>query len=412
MYIGAAISAYQTDIFENCEWYDWEKRRGIYPRPEHFKNYLEDFKLAKTIGLNALRFSIEWSDFENRIDFYANYIQQMKEFSLEPFLTLHHFTNPKQIFYAGGWLKKRTIGEFLKYVEKASKALNEVKYWITFNEPMVYVTNTYILNNFPSSKNFNFDSIDFQNFNFQNFKIPFWKKFFLSIKLNKNIFEAKKALENIVEAHRKAYDLIHSNIAEAKVSIAHNYLPFEISDETLIEEKKKYDATFNEDLIFKLKEKIDFLGINYYTRNFLTPIKFKIGDFKSIPLDIKLANREYSDMGWEIYPEGLSLAFENFKKYGKPFFILENGIATRDEKLREKFFKLHIEKVLEAKKKGFCIEGYFVWSLIDNYEWNFGIDKKFGLIEVDFATKKRKIRPVAFKIPEFFKGQSFKAQSF
>jgi len=145
----------------------------------------------------------------------------------------------------------------------------------------------------------------------------------------------------------------------------------------------------------------DFIGLNYYFRQFISydktdPLKFgKVSSPKGHP-----GAGLTTDMGWEIYPEGLYETVRAFKKYNKPIMIAENGIATRDDKDRRSFIKNHLIQLLRAIKEGAPVFGYLHWSLMDNFEWAEGFTKRFGLIHVDFDTLKRTVKESAWYYAE------------
>ncbi|MBN1913747.1 MAG: glycoside hydrolase family 1 protein, partial [Candidatus Omnitrophica bacterium] len=152
-FFGAATSAYQVEGNNlNSDWWQWERASGLKETCgdacRHYELYREDFALARSLNHNAHRFSVEWSRIEPRegefneeeIGHYRRVIASLKENSLEPIVTLHHFTNPLWFARMGGWKKKGNVRFFLRYVEKIASALGaSVRYWVTINEPMVYV---------------------------------------------------------------------------------------------------------------------------------------------------------------------------------------------------------------------------------------------------------------------------------
>ncbi|MCB9790715.1 family 1 glycosylhydrolase [Candidatus Nomurabacteria bacterium] len=138
----------------------------------------------------------------------------------------------------------------------------------------------------------------------------------------------------------------------------------------------------------------DFLGINFYNRN------------KMLFWKIKNDNKKRSDMGWELYPQGLYNATQKmYSRYKKPIYITETGLADSHDQDREWYIKKNIEAMSRALKEGIDIKGYLHWSLLDNFEWDKGFWPRFGLIEVDFKTQKRKVRQSTKKYSEIIKRQ-------
>jgi len=390
---GAATSAYQVEGSNiNNDWWHWEKTAGIKePSGEacrHYEFYKEDFDLAKILNHNCHRLSIEWSRIEpqegrfseKEIGHYRDVILSLKERNLEPIITLHHFTNPLWFAKLGGWQNKSAPVYFLRYVDRAVGALcDNVCYWITINEPLVYVYNSYILGLWPPQE-----------------------KYFL---------KAKRVVNNLTSAHIKSYKLIQSiykkrNLALPLISIAQSIQAFEPCNGAL----NKFAAYLRDRLFnFKLIEKLiygnalDFIGINYYTRSL---IDIEGLSLKYLLMDV--CKRDHKPLkknclGWDIYPQGLYNLLLKLKKYNLPVFILENGICTEDDFERWDFIYRHLENIHLAIAGGVKVLGYIYWSLIDNFEWDKGFSPRFGLIEVDYNTYKRTVRESARKFSEVCK---------
>ncbi|MCM8796258.1 MAG: family 1 glycosylhydrolase, partial [Candidatus Omnitrophica bacterium] len=197
---GAATSAYQVEgnnIYS--DWWEWERRIGLKEVSKeacrHYDLYKQDFDLAKNLNHNAHRLSIEWSRVEPRkdkfldkeIDHYLEVVRCLREYGMEPIITLHHFTNPFWFAQCGGWQEKFAIDYFLDYVKRLVEALAKtVRYWITFNEPLVYVYHAYILGLWPPQE--------------------------------KSILKAMRVIENLICAHLKSYKLIHKIYKQKKLS--------------------------------------------------------------------------------------------------------------------------------------------------------------------------------------------------
>lgn len=389
---GAATSAYQVEGNNlHSDWWEWEKRIGLKEVSgeacRHYQFYKQDFALAGELGHNAHRLSIEWSrvepiegDFSDaEIAHYLDVALSLKNLGLEPIVTLHHFTNPLWLAKLGGWQNKKAVDYFLRYTEKIVTALcPHVRFWVTINEPMVYLYFSYILGEWPPQK----------------------KSFSLT----------NKVFDQLIKAHLGAYRIIHRVYAEKKinrpwVSVAKNLQAFARQDNSLPNKCAVYlrNAYFNSYIIEKLKHSnaLDFIGINYYTRML---VNAKTWSLKGLFLD-KLDDSAQPDfkknsLGWDIYPQGLYDLLLSFKKFDTPLMILENGICTADDALRWDFIRLHLEKLYLAMTKGVNILGYIYWSLLDNYEWDKGFGPRFGLIEVDYKTYARRIRESARKFAQ------------
>ncbi|MEW6230082.1 MAG: family 1 glycosylhydrolase, partial [Bacillota bacterium] len=148
----------------------------------------------------------------------------------------------------------------------------------------------------------------------------------------------------------------------------------------------------------------DFIGINYYSRS-LASLSLRRPQMLFMNLSVK-EDAEKNSLGWEIYPEGLYRILMSVKDYGLPVYITENGIATTDDKQRERFIISHLREVARAIAAGVDVRGYFHWSLIDNFEWKEGFVPRFGMVGVDYRTQERTIRPSASLFAEIARTHS------
>jgi beta-glucosidase len=383
---GAATSAHQVEGNNvNNDWWEWEKRVGLKETSglacRHYELYKYDFDLAKLLNHNAHRLSIEWSRVEpkensfsqHEIEHYIDVILALKARGLEPVVTLHHFTNPLWFIKTGGWQNKNAYDYFLRYVSKIVEALaDKVNYWVTINEPMVYVYHGFILGLWPPQE--------------------------------KSFLKGMRVKENLAIAHTKAYRLIHSiykkrNLPPAHVSIGQNVQAFTPCNSALKNRFAAYlrNRLFNFEFIDRLirSKSLDFIGINYYTRGLVDVDGWA---FRHMAHDTCKKNHSplaKNSLGWDIYPQGIYNLLIKFKKYNLPLFILENGICIEDDKIRWNFIYEHLNNVHRAMQEGLKVLGYIYWSLIDNYEWDKGYGHRFGLIEVDYSNFGRIVRESA-----------------
>jgi len=360
---GSSTSAYQVEGgIKNC---DWSKFKDAGIACDHYNKYEQDFDLLKKLNQNAFRFSIEWSRIEPRegefdekeIEHYKKVLLSLKEKRISSFVSLSHWTIPLWFLEKGGWLNPRSSYYFGRYVKKIAENLKEcVDFWITINEPLVYSANSYYERRYPPQE--------------------------------KSFLKVIKVIKNLIKSHKKAYEIIHSIDKEAKVSIAKNNTFFEPYDkksplDNVVVAIVKY--FWNHYFLKKIKNHLDFIGLNHY---FHVKIKF--------PFFRKNENKIITDMGWEIYPEGISRVLKELKKYNLPVYITENGLADARDKLRINFIKDYLYWVYKAIEEGIDVRGYLYWSLIDNFEWDKGFEPRFGLVEIDYKTLERKPRPSAF----------------
>ncbi|MFA4888130.1 MAG: glycoside hydrolase family 1 protein [Candidatus Omnitrophota bacterium] len=391
---GAATSAYQVEGNNiHSDWWEWEKRLGLKETSgaacRHYELYRQDFDAAKSLQHNAHRLSVEWSRIEpeegkfslEELRHYQDVILALKERGITPIVTLHHFTNPIWFSRIGGWQNKGAVNFFLRYAQKVAEALGEnLRFWVTVNEPMVYIYHAYILGVWPPQK--------------------------------KSLREANIAAENLLCAHIQCYRLIHSlykknNWPPPMVSIAKNMQAFRPCIITFRNKLAAYlrNKGFNFSPLEKLirANALDFIGVNYYSRSL---VETKGWGIKNMLLDVCEKNHsqlEKNSLGWDIYPEGFYGLLLDLKAYNLPLFILENGICTADDGLRWEFIRRHLLNLHQAMGQGVKVLGYLYWSLLDNYEWDKGFAPRFGLLEVDYQTFRRKSRESAQKFAEVCK---------
>jgi beta-glucosidase len=396
---GASTSAYQVEGGNfDSDWAEWEKSSSHEEcgrACEHYSRFEEDFQIAKELGHNAHRLGLEWSRLEsaegvwrdNEWEHYRNILDRLLEKNIEPILTLHHFTLPLWLSEKGGWLNPDSPSIFASFAEKAARELgSRVKYWITINEPNILAILAYFWGQWPPC--------------------------------HKNFNEAITVLKNMLRAHALSYGIIKKfasgncmvGVAKA-VTAFHPYSLFSPLDRAATFARSRFhNYTFISSLLngrieFDVlkKEKLnaartlDFIGLNYYFRQFIRGhLKFCKNPFGEVVSPPPHAGkREITDMGWEVYSEGLYEVAKAFSKYSLPLLVTENGIATTDDEKRVSYIQDHLTALQKAIGKGVPVKGYLHWSLLDNFEWDSGYSKKFGLVDVNFSTMQRTIRPSA-----------------
>lgn len=401
---GAATSSHQVEGGNHNDWSEWElqnaerlakeaeKRFGSLPswpmikaeatRPEnyisgracdHYHRFREDFDIAKSLGHNAHRFSIEWSRIEpeegkfdeKEIEHYREVIAALRERGLEPFVTLWHWTHPLWIRNQGGWKNSKTVTDYVRFGKRVMGEFRDiVKHWQPLNEPNIYTAFGYVMGAHPPGE--------------------------------KNILHARRVSHNLMRAHQAIYQIGHTISPDFKIGISHavahrvpyrNYFwnRFVARVITYLSEDR---------FLQRMSPYADFLGIQYYKHE---PIALRLGGERLgiITLEDEIAWK--SDLGWQIYPEGIYHAIKKFQKYQKPLYITENGIADARDTHRGKFIREHLSWVEKAITGGADVRGYFHWSLLDNFEIPEvrGFWPRFGLVEVDYGTFRRTIRQSA-----------------
>jgi beta-glucosidase len=385
---GAAGSPHQTEGGNvNSDWWLWEhgqtrmdalKRDGKNPESyfsgiacDSYNRYDEDFALAQHLNHNATRFGVEWARVEPKqgeyseaaLDHYEKVLQSAKARGLQTFVTLHHFSSPIWFIRLGGFEKKQNVDLFVEYTKKVAERLGQyVDFWITINEPEIYSTHGYFFGKFPPNK--------------------------------KSLWLTYKVLQNLISAHNRSYEQLHS-VSNKPVSMCNQLANIESVGfmSRPIRFIAKYLAT--EYILARIIKKCDFIAVNYYVRK-------RVGWFGIVKSKYK--DDEISDLGWHLYPSGLENILLDLKKYQKPIYITENGLADARDNRREKYIKDHLFFLHKAIEQGVDVRGYLYWSLIDNFEWDEGFGPRFGLIEIDRNDLlRRKVRYSATKFAEICK---------
>jgi len=385
---GSAASSYQVEGGNKyCDWWEYEEKGRLKFKSgeacRHYGLFKDDFDMAASLGHNAHRLSIEWSRIEpfegkfmaEEIEHYVNVIDALRSRGIEPVVTLHHFTNPVWFMKKGGWLGKDSVMYFKRYVEKLAEVLcGKVRFWVTINEPMVYIYHSYVLGIWPPME------ASFSNL--------------------------KPLQRSMVASHVAAYRAINAiyakkGSARPMVSIAHSVQYFDPYKNLLKNRIAAWarNQIYNFDIIDDIMREraLDFIGLNYYSR-YRTDVKgWGIKHFLTDKPDEADLSVKKNSLGWDIVPQGLYELLLNFKKYRLPLFILENGICTEDDSQRWDFIKDHVSAMHAAMEKGAPVIGYLYWSFMDNFEWAEGYAPRFGLVGVDYTTFKRTVRESAKK---------------
>ncbi len=301
-------------------------------------------------------------------------------------VTLLHYTHPAWFWRAGGWENRESVGWFRRLAERVGAALPDVRLWVTVNEPITFILGGYLGGLIPPGK--------------------------------KSFAAAAKALEHLLRAQTEAALALRGRPRGARCGIAHNMLDFapdrpdSALDRRLVQAG---EALYNLALIeaiatgqmrwsFPGEGSVEFalpdlpgasayLGVNYYSR---VHLRFRglpgaVGEFSYRDR----GGRGLTDTGWEIHPQGFGRVLRSAAGAGLPILVTENGIATTDDRLRRSFLHEHCLILSGQIAAGARIEGYFHWSLLDNFEWLEGFRPRFGLFEVDYATFARRRRPSA-----------------
>lgn len=368
---------------------------------DHYHRYPQDIALMKMLGLRAYRFSIAWPRVlptgagavnERGLDFYDRLVDALLDAGIEPYPTLYHWDLPQALQDGGGWGKRDIVGYFADYATLMAKRLGDrVKNWTTLNEP--------------------------------------WVIAFMGHRSGEHapgLQDEKLALQvahHLLVAHGAATDALRANGRDARVGIVLNLWPNETmhgTSEEIAEAEHGWqmNAGWFLDPLFRanypraiwdaygdkqprvlpgdmaqIARALDFWGINYYSRHV-------VGAPEPLP------DSEYTEMGWEVHAPALErmLVRLNDEYVLPPTFITENGAAFADEfngdgqvrdPRRTAYLHSHLQAVARAIAQGVNMGGYFVWSLMDNFEWAWGYTKRFGVVYVDYATQTRVVKDSA-----------------
>lgn len=418
---GVSTAAFQTEGSCNDDgkgrsiWDEFTTRKGKILNGEtaetacdFYKNYKRDIDLVKQMNIPNFRFSIAWTRIlpdgagnvnQAGINHYHQVIDYCLEQGVEPWLTIYHWDLPQKLEEQGGWTNRKIIQWFTDYVTICAQNFgNKVKHWMVMNEPGVFTGAGYFLGLHAPGRT-----------GLKNF-LPAIHHAVLSI-----VAGAKKLREILPGAvigttfscsHVEPYSQKARDVnAAIRVDALLNRLfiepimglgyPTEVPALSGIAKYKLPGDDVN--MVFDF----DFIGIQNYTREI---VRFSLFTPYVYARLVKAADRKVPTtlMGWEVHPPAIYHMIKKFAAYrpGKPVYITENGVAFKDEVTDEgvhdvhrvAYLQNHIAQVLKAKQEGINVNGYFVWTLTDNFEWAEGYHPRFGLVYIDFATQQRIIK--------------------
>jgi len=363
------------------------------------------------IGLDAYRFSVSWPRIlpigrgpvnHRGLDFYQRLVDSLLEAGITPFLTLYHWDLPQVLQDEGGWTARSTAESFLEFTQVMTETLGDrVKYWMTLNEPWVSAVIGYD-----------------------------WG---IHAPGHRDKQEMLAASHHLLLAHGWAVPIIRENVPGASIGFVKATGPQVPASNSEADKAaaRIADGLFNrwyldpiagrgypEDIVklyggsldfvrpgdmLTMAAPIDFLGVNYYQRGIIR--SDKVNEIDNEPRLIT-PNPELTAMGWEVYPEGLhDILVRLHRDYPFPeYYVTENGAAyddkvapngAVDDPKRLEYLKNHFLSAAQAIESGVPLRGYFVWSLLDNFEWAEGLSKRFGIIYVDFETQRRTLKSSA-----------------
>ena len=385
-----------------------------------YENYKEDIQIVKNLGIPNFRFSLSWPRIipngigninQKGIDFYHNVIDYCIENEIEPFVTIYHWDLPLELEKKGGWTNREIISWFEEYVKVCINAFGQkVKNWIVLNEPSVFTGAGYFLGiHAPGKKGMNnflpamHHALLCQGIGFNTIKEKF-PEACVGTTYSCTYVTPKTYSEKDLKATERVDALINRAFIEPTLGLGYpiKAIPF-------LKHIAKHFLPGDEEL---LKVNFDFIGLQNYTREVVAHNTYvPYINAKLVPA--KKRNVDYTLMNWEIYPKSIYYLILKFSKYAgvKKIIITENGASFFDEfkhnmfddKERIEYIKSYLHQVLLAKQNGGKVEGYFIWSLTDNFEWAEGYKQRFGLVYIDYETQKRTIKNSGYWYQEFLK---------
>ncbi|MGC9944108.1 MAG: family 1 glycosylhydrolase [Verrucomicrobiota bacterium] len=386
---GTATSPTQVEGHIQNEWTDFKAQDGSDCRIacDHYHRYPEDVQWITKLNTNAYRFGIEWSRLQSapfaplnkkELARYCDLLDRLIAANVTPMVVLHHFSNPPWINAAGGWTNASTIAAYVDFVQKLVTVLKDRVYlWNTFNEPDTYACVAYLLGGFPPQR-------------------------------KRKLGQFRRVIAHMARAHAQASRIIRRDGVAGRrpeVGIAKNWTFFHAyKNYSLWDRSTAFGChyTFNKFVLDAFlgggrRHDSTFIGLNYYGR-----VRFH--HFAAMIPASGASVKRLQDFGFvcddmvERYPQGLEKILDYFKrKFHLPVYITEHGAASADEKFRERDLRENLAALHRSIQAGTDVRGFFYWSLLDNFEWQFGYTKKFGLIAVDFTNEKlpRSMKPLA-----------------
>ena len=429
---GVATAAYQIEGAHTIDgkspsiWDTFSHKKGTIKTGENgdiacdfYHSYEKDLDLLKSLNMTVFRFSIAWSRIlpngsgtpnQSGLDFYHRVIDACLARGIEPWITLYHWDLPQILQDKGGWKNRDSVVWFSEYANLLTKTYGEkVKNWMVFNEPSAFTALGYLI----------------------GYHAP-------GLKGLKNYLPT---VHHVCLCQAEGGRIIRKNVANANIGTTFSCSHVDVfkSEERDGKTANRWDVLLNRLFIEpalgmgypteslpilrklnkyiqpgdleKLQFDFDFIGVQNYTREVVKANAF-IPYMKGLEIKpVKRDAKEITEMGWEVYPEGIYKILKQFAAYPgvKKIFVTENGCAFPDEVVNGKvndtkridFYQRYLKEVLRAKKDGVNIGGYFSWTLLDNFEWSEGFKPRFGLVHVDFKTQKRIIKDSGYWFKDF-----------
>jgi beta-glucosidase len=381
---------------------------------DHYHRWSADLDLVAGLGVDAYRFSVSWPRVrptgsgawnEKGLAFYDRLVDGLLARGIRPYLTLNHWDMPDALQADGGWANRETVHRFVEYARCIQARLGDrVVSITTHNEPWVMATLGHETGIFAPGI--------------------------------KSRATAMQVSHHLLLSHGLALQALRADGCRCELGIVLNLSPVQPATESPADAQKArledgkllrwymdplFQAQYPQDVLEYLgpdrpriepgdlqaiATPMDFMGLNYYSRAVVSAD----GEW-----DVHSSGREITDMGWEVYPEGLTQLLVRLHRDYRvpPLYVTENGGAFRDQLQggrvadadRTRYIAQHIAAVREAMRQGVRMAGYMVWSLLDNFEWASGYEKRFGIVHVDYATQQRTLKDSACWYRDFLQRQ-------
>jgi len=382
---GTSSAAHQVEgDNRNCDWWEWEQQPGHIANGDtsaiacdHYHRYREDFALLRDMSQNAHRLSIEWSRIEpsegtfdsRQIRHYRDVLSELREQRITPMVTLHHFTSPLWFVRKGGWTSSDSPRAFMPFVNRVGDELGDlVGMWCTLNEPSIYGANGWITGEFPPGR-------------------------------HGDLAAQYRVTRNMRRAHELAYRALKRRWPDTPVGLSHHKFLFLPASRARRDRLAAAAAQAVTDrwpagrgrLARIVEATSDYIGLAHYWGQMCAFDPRRPQD--QFVRRFNPPNVPVTDMGWPSNPAWMREVLDELKAYRKPVYITENGIATGDDSVRERYLPELLGYVHAAIEDGVDVRGYFHWTNTDNFEWARGYTPKFGLIAVDRKTLERTVKP-------------------
>lgn len=396
--IGASTAAHQVEgnNINSDFWAMEQMKHSAYKEPslaavDHYNRFREDIDLMSRAKLNAYRFSIEWARIEPKkgafdekeMAHYVEVVDYCKEKGIEPIVTLHHFSSPKWLICEGGWENEATVEYFERYCTYVIEHIgNRVQYVCTINEANMGVQLASIIASYKQRAAANVQvgvNLSQANTDFFQAQAAESMEVFGTATPQTFLTQRTEAGDKIIiEAHLAAKRAIKSRFPEIKVGLTFSLHDIQVVEGGEERAAAEWDMEFLHYLPY-IKDD-DFIGVQNYTRKIM-------GKDGSLPVP---QGAKTTQMGYEWYPQALENVVRKVaSELSIPILITENGVATDNDIERKNFILNAVMGVLSCYQDGIPVIGYCYWSLLDNFEWQEGFSKRFGLIAVDRTTQIR-----------------------